>query len=37
MKMVNAHFTCDMLVLSFENEILFKSFLTNPAKGYQGI
>jgi cobalt-precorrin-5B (C1)-methyltransferase len=37
MKMVNAYFTCDMIVLSFENEILFKSFLTNPAKGYQGI
>ena len=25
-KMVTTHFTCDMLVLSFENEILFKSF-----------
>lgn len=24
--MVETHFTCDMLVLSFENEILFKSF-----------
>ncbi len=36
-KMVKTHFTCDMLVLSFDNEILFKSFLTNPQKGYQGI
>ena len=25
-RMANAHFNCDMLVLSFENEILFKSF-----------
>ncbi len=36
-KMVDTHFICDMLVLSSENEILFKSFLTNPQKGYQGI
>ena len=36
-KMVDAHFTCDMLVLSFDNEILFKSFFTNSKKGYQGI
>jgi cobalt-precorrin-5B (C1)-methyltransferase len=35
MKMVDTHFICDMIVLSFENEILFKSFLTNPKKGYQ--
>ena len=28
-KLVDTHFICDMLVLSFENEILFKSFLTN--------
>jgi cobalt-precorrin-5B (C1)-methyltransferase len=37
MKMVDTHFTCDIIVLSFENEIVFKSFLTNPKKGYQSI
>lgn len=29
LKMANAPIICDVLVLSFENEILFKSFLTN--------
>jgi len=28
-KMVDAHFACDMIVMSFDNEILFKSFFTN--------
>ncbi len=33
-KMVEPHFTCDMLVLSFENEILFKSFFESSKQKF---
>jgi cobalt-precorrin-5B (C1)-methyltransferase len=35
MRMADMHVTCDMLVLSFDNEILFKSFLSSSKKGFK--